>query len=75
MSYVPRSHFTPEFAEKFRQIKLSAANSALEFWEKREIELKEKYGDCVHEYERAHIRKIKQYKKEAKAEVLYWESW
>lgn len=52
--------------------KLKMCEKTLQYWEGVEIELKNQYGNNPLPYQIQHIKKVKQYKKNKKSEVLYW---
>ena len=59
---------------RFAEMKIASAQKSCDYWEKLEIEYKEKYGSQPKWYECKHIHKIKQHKKEAAADRAYWEN-
>ena len=59
---------------RFAGMKIASAQKECAYWEKLEIEYKQKYGPDPKWYECKHIHKIKQYKKQAFSDCAYWEN-
>ena len=51
--------------------RLKLAQRDFNYWEKCEQELKLQYGENALHYQRKHIHNIKNYKKNAKSEILF----
>lgn len=57
---------------RWAENRLVSCRQALHFWSSKEAELREKYGDVPTKSQCSHIKAIKTYRKEAKAELDYW---
>ena len=54
------------------EMKIQSSQKSFSFWEEKEKEYKEKYGTDPKWFECKHIRSVKQNKKQALTDCLYW---
>lgn len=61
-----------EYKIRWTEDRLNSAQKSIAFWETKEASLRQEYGDNPAWWQCAHIRKVKQNRKSAQADLVYW---